>query len=163
MTTAPERIPERTASRRYTVLVAAAAVVVMVVVGGFLAFRDDGGGGGTDVAAVELTAGPSDSLSSCLALDPAFLADMPLAFKGTVQAVEGDQVTLGVDRWYKGGDAEAVHITAPQGLEALLGAVDFVVGESYLVSATDGVVNYCGFSGPATPELQGVYDAAFGA
>ena len=25
---------------------------------------------------------------------------------------------------------------------------------------TDGVVNYCGFSGPATPELQALFDAA---
>ena len=31
----------------------------------------------------------------------------------------------------------------------------------YLVTAYDGVVSYCGQTGPATPELQDVFDQAF--
>ena len=70
-------------------------------------------------------------------------------------------ITLDVERWYTGGEGDTVQITAPDGLEALIGGIDFVDGETYLVIATDGTVNYCGYSGPATPDLQSVYDAAF--
>ncbi len=37
----------------------------------------------------------------------------------------------------------------------------FRVGERYLVTATDGTVNGCGFSGPATPELERAFEEAF--
>jgi hypothetical protein len=53
-------------------------------------------------------------------------------------------------------------VFAPDGFEALIGSIDFQEGKSFLVSAYDGVVNYCGFSGEETPELRAVYDAAFG-
>ena len=52
-------------------------------------------------------------------------------------------------------------MVAPEGLEALIGGVTFEPGQQYLITATDGVVNYCGFSGPATPELQALFDQAF--
>lgn len=34
------------------------------------------------------------------------------------------------------------------------------LGEDYLISATNGDVNYCGFSGEVTPELRAGYEAA---
>jgi hypothetical protein len=43
----------------------------------------------------------------------------------------------------------------------LIGSVAFEVGQQYFVTAFDGVVNYCGFSGPVTPELQAIFDQAF--
>ncbi len=46
-------------------------------------------------------------------------------------------------------------------VEALIGGVEFVPGQQYLITAYDGVVNYCGHSGPATPELQALFDQAF--
>jgi len=52
-------------------------------------------------------------------------------------------------------------LVAPEGMEALIGGVTFEPGQQYLITATDGVVNYCGFSGPATPELQALFDQAF--
>ncbi len=52
-------------------------------------------------------------------------------------------------------------VTAPAGFEALIGSVPFVEGGDFLISAIDGVVNYCGMSGEATSELQTLYDAAF--
>ena len=52
-------------------------------------------------------------------------------------------------------------LTAPAGMEALIGGLDFQPGATYLVSAYDGVVSYCGLTGPATPELQAMYAAAF--
>jgi hypothetical protein len=86
---------------------------------------------------------------------------MPLAFEGTVTGVDGDVVTLDVDRWFKGGDATQVTITAPAGFEALIGGIEFDEGAQYLITATDGVVNYCGFSGPSTPEMRAAFEEAF--
>ena len=111
---------------------------------------------------VELSAGEGDGLMSCLAFDPEILAEMPLAFEGTVEEVDGARVTLDVDRWFTGGDADRVVLEAPLGMEALIGGISFAEGGSYLISATDGVVNYCGFSGESTPELVAGFEAAFG-
>jgi hypothetical protein len=41
--------------------------------------------------------------------------------------------------------------------------VPFEAGGQYLITAYDGNVNYCGFSGPSTPELRSAYEEAFGA
>ena len=48
-------------------------------------------------------------------------------------------------------------------LQELVGAVDFREGERYLVSATNGRVTVCGFSGPYTEDLAGLYVEAFAA
>jgi len=77
-------------------------------------------------------------------------------------AVGEGEVRLEVDRWYRGGDAATVVLTAPGGdAPALVGATDFQQGEQYLVSADQGTVSVCGLTGPASPELQAVYDQAF--
>lgn len=119
---------------------------------------------GSDEAgpALVLSTGEGAGAASCLAFDPAILAGMPLAFEGTATAVDGDRVRLTVDRWFKGGDAAEVELLAPRGLEALIAGFPLAVGEHYLISASDGEVNYCGFSGPATPELRAGFEAAFG-
>jgi hypothetical protein len=87
---------------------------------------------------------------------------MPVAFEGTVVASEGDSVTLDVDRWFKGGEASQVVLRAPQGLEALIDGIAFEVGSQYLITATDGNVNYCGFSAKSTPEMRAAFEEAFG-
>jgi hypothetical protein len=112
--------------------------------------------------AVELSLGGGESLESCLAFDTATLATMPMAFEGTATAVDGDLVRLEVDRWYRGGDAAEVALIGTAGLEALIGGVGFEVGDEYLITATDGNVNYCGYSGEATPDLRAAFDEAFG-
>lgn len=111
---------------------------------------------------LELSAGGGDAMASCMEFDPAYLAEMPVAFEGTVTDVDGDRITLDVDQWFKGGDAEEVALLAPQGLEALIGGIPFEVGGQYLISASEGQVNYCGFSGEATTELRAGFEAAFG-
>lgn len=111
---------------------------------------------------IELSAGSGGATMSCLAFDPAILAEMPMAFEATAKSVEGERVTLSVERWFKGGTADEVVLDAPAGLEALIGGISFEVDGRYLISATDGVVNYCGFSGEATPELTSGFEAAFG-
>ena len=151
------------ASRRPWYYGAAAALVLVVAVGGGIL----AGGGGTDPIAsgppLELSAGGEDPMAMCAVFSVDDLAAFTeVAFAGTVTAVAGDQVTLSVDQWHRGGDAGSVVLNAPEGMEALLGGVPFAVGDQYLVSATDGSVNYCGFSGPATPELAAAYQEAFG-
>jgi hypothetical protein len=142
---------------------AAAAALVVVAAIGVGALR--GGGTDPDVVAgppLELTLGAQDPMAMCLAFDVAILAEMPVAFEGTVTAVDGDRVTLTVDRWFEGGDAAEVTLIGPAGLEALIDGIAFAKGSQYLITATDGQVNYCGFSGASTPGLRAAFEQAFG-
>lgn len=109
-----------------------------------------------------LSLGQGDAMASCLPVDSATLSQMAPAFGATATAVDGEVVTLAVDTWYAGTDqAETVELRADQGLEALTGGIDFQVGEQYLITAAEGVVNYCGYSGPADPTLTALFDEAF--
>ena len=152
---------ERPGRGRWYAAVAAVAAVAIAVVG-IVAITQNGNE--PDVVAalpLELTAGPYDSMAMCIEFSVEVLAPMPVAFEGTVTAAEGDVVTLAVDHWYKGGDAAVVTITAPAGLEALIGGIAFETGGQYLITATDGIVNYCGFSAASTPDLRAAFEAAF--
>ena len=75
--------------------------------------------------------------------------------------IEPRRVTLEVDRWFRGGDADLVTIGIQDANSVALDGVDFVEGERYLVTATHGIVNGCGYSGPATPEFEQAFDEAF--
>jgi hypothetical protein len=129
------------------------AVVVAVV--GALAL---GGGSGEPLV---LNAGTDDPMAMCIVFSVEELAKAPVAFEGTVTDSSGGTVTLDVDEWFKGGDADQVILEAPAGMEALIGGIPFTVGDAYLITAYDGTVNYCGFSGPSTPELRSAFEAAF--
>lgn len=110
---------------------------------------------------LDLSTGVEDTMAMCLQVTPEGLAEMQVAFKATVDTADGGIVTMTIDEAYQGTDAQVVTLSAPEGMEALIGGVEFVPGEQYLITAYDGVVNYCGFSGPATPELQAIFDQAF--
>jgi len=110
---------------------------------------------------LELNTGSEDVTAMCMQISPGLIADTQVAFKGTVQTSEGGIVTLTIDQAYKGTDAQMATLVAPDGTQALIGGVTFEPGRQYLVTATDGTVNYCGLSGPATPELQALFDEAF--
>lgn len=164
MSTPIEEKTDRPAAprRTWTVAVAAVAVLIVAVAGGIaLSGRDEN----PPVAAappVKLSAGVEDTMSICIAFSPEELErGTQLAFAGTVTAVNGPAVTLTVDTWYRGGDAAEAVLNAPEDMEALIGGIPFEVGSQYLISAVDGNVNYCGFSGPATPELTAAYEEAF--
>ena len=148
-----------TRNRWYIAAAAAVAVAAAISIPALV-----GGTPGTTVAgpALELSLGDGPGLASCMAFDTAVLADMPMAFEGTVTAVDGEQVTLTVDRWFRGGDAATVELHAPAGMQALIGGIDFVEGDQYLVSATEGNVNYCGYTDASTPELRAAFEQAFG-
>jgi len=149
--------------RRRWLLPVAAAAILVAFVGGFLLLgggnaptRDD------DPTTLALSLPPGDAAGSCVVFDVQFLAQMPVALAGTVTAIDGGLVTLDVDRWYRGGDADLVTVAVPpQQSSAALDGVDFREGERYLITATDGVVNGCGFSGPATPDLEQSFEQAF--
>jgi hypothetical protein len=156
---ASESSPSRPSSTTPWFAAIAALVVVAVAIGAVALTRGDEAA--TAGPPLELSGGVDDVMASCLAPSPDILRDMEVAFEGTVTAVDGEVVTLRVDQWFTPGDADVVTITAPAGMEALIGGVPFDVGGVYLVSATGGTVNYCGFSGPDSPELQALYDEAF--
>jgi hypothetical protein len=159
----PAELPRR--RRPWLLAVAAAAVLVALVSGALLlgGGGDGGTGSGQDPAPLALELPPADAAMSCIMFDVAFLAEMPVAFGGTVTAIEDGEVAVDVDRWYRGGEAEQVTIAVPgQQTSAALDGVDFRTGERYLITATDGTVNGCGFSGPATPELENAFAEAFG-
>ena len=157
--------PARSSTRRPWLAAAAAAVVLA---GGGAAYLSAGGssddapsGGGELTLALP---GGDPALQSCLPVSAEVLAPVPVAFAGTATAVTDGEVRLEVDRWYRGGDATAVLLRNPGAdMQALVGAADFRTGQQYLVSADQGTVTVCGLTGPASPELQAVYDEAFSA
>ena len=160
---APTQRSSQPSKRTRWILAASAAAIAAVAVGvAALSLKDD------DKAIVAsaplvLSLGVDDVLASCMPVDATVMADMPVAFAGTATAVDGEVVTLRVDRWYQGGDATEVQLTSTAGQAALIAGFDVEVGTQYLITATGGSVNFCGFSGPASPELQAVFDTAFGA
>jgi hypothetical protein len=136
---------------------AAAAVVITVVA------VNSGGTSATPAAptTVSYSLQAPDIMQMCLPvadIEPVAGAD---ALAGTVVSVDGEQVVLDVVRWYAGGDADRVELKGADQTVALDG-VDFVVGEAYLVTAAEGVVQPCGVSGPATPELEQLYEEWYG-
>ncbi len=152
---------------RRGVLVAAAAVVLALLaaaVGLALAGLDDEPPA-APAAALTLRLPGTDVSSSCVVFDEAVLAEMPLAFAGTVTAVDGTAVTLTVDRWYRSGTPgpESVQLRTPDATSsAVLDGIALVQAERYLVTASgDGMVNGCGFTGRWSPELEASFARAF--
>lgn len=156
--------PADAPARTRTWLPAAAAAAVVAAAVGAYALTSGGSDPRTEVELALPGGDGGTSMQSCMPVEARILADMPVALAGTVTEVSADEVRLDVTRWYAGGDAEEVVLTnlSPD-MQALLGATDFRTGQDYLVSATnDGTVNACGFTGPASADLQKVYDEAFG-
>jgi hypothetical protein len=154
--------PSQAPRRKWTIAVAAVAALLLAFAGGLTLLGGDDTPPVADAPPLELNAGGEDLMASCIAFSPDELeAVAELAFEGTVTSVEGDTVTLSVDTWFRGGDATEVVLNAPQGMEALIGGIPFVEGDQYLISALDGNVNYCGFSGPSTPEYKAAFEQAF--
>ncbi|MGW4948020.1 hypothetical protein ACWEOZ_41250, partial [Actinoplanes sp. NPDC004185] len=103
-----------------------------------------------------------DTAAKCMPPEPARLAEVPLAFAGTVERVADGTAFLRVTRLYAGPPTDVVEVAQSDGnSEALIGATVFEPGGQYLVAASDGQALVCGYSGRATPELSALYDAAF--
>ena len=169
---------------RATWLVAAAAVAAIAAGGAFAVSGLTGGGAGapqadqthssttqtgpTQTDANAPVAGQTTALSvgargKCVATPTAeMLAQYDQAFEGTVTSIQGDTITLETTAVYQGQVGETVTVTAPPDtLDAQANPIHFQQGGTYLVSAYQGSVSMCGFSGPATQELESLYQKAF--
>lgn len=147
-------------SRRTGWLVAAAAAVL--VAGGAAALSSNDAVTPKPKSTLSLSLPAGDVMASCLPFDVAFLKDMSPAFGGTVTDVSSGKVTIDVDRWYAGGSADQVTLAQPGGnTSAALDGVAFEKGKRYLVTAANGTVNGCGYTGLATPQLEGAFNEAF--
>lgn len=103
------------------------------------------------------------SAASCIRFDAAILKDIPVAFAAKAVSVGPETITLDVTRWYAGGTAQVVTLSTPGANTSIaLDGVTFEAGKDYLVSATDGTVTSCGYSGEANPTLQQAYTTAYG-
>jgi hypothetical protein len=144
--------------RRLTFALAAATLAVLAGVGAGVAI-----GLRTPDRPDQMTLRMPDSVNaSCAMFDLGLLRQVPVAFQGTAVEVAGSSTVLRVDRWFRGerDGVTTVRITreAPGAAD---GDVEFTTGRTYLVSAQDGFVRGCGYSGELHPELLAHYDEAF--
>lgn len=168
MLTAEPTVPNgrRTPSAQYwrrPVVLAAAGVAAATIGIGALGVINGSTTNPPPVAAqtvLSLKAQDGTTMSSCLPFTLDILRGFPVAFAGTVSAVDGNTVVLDVDRWYRGGTADQVAVTNNAGVVSI-GGVEFVKGKRYLVTATDGTVTGCGYSGEANPDLEKLFGQAF--
>jgi len=147
--------------RRVRVAAQVAAALAVVVAAAIWAGGSDGPAATGTVVALRLPASSGDL--QCVRPTVEGLRDHELAFLGTVESASPAEVTLRVTRWFAGAvDAETVTLKTVDGAAATeFGATEFVGGSDYLVAASDGLVEPCGFSGPATESRLADYDKAF--
>jgi hypothetical protein len=146
--------------RRWIPAAAAVALIAAAALVWGLTPNDHPPTAATPIPAVKLTLADG-AVGKCRAPEVADFKDLPVAFEGQVTAIKGDLVTLKVTHWYRGGPAETVEVQSmPEDVATLLG-VDFTVGDSYLVAASNGQVSTCGHSGPSDPDLRHLYEQAY--
>jgi hypothetical protein len=166
--TDPARPADLDSRRRspLTWLVAAAAVLVIAGVGVLAVTSRDHGQ--TPTAAhhtptVMKLKAHAPGAAMCMQVTADTLSHMSVAFDGTVTSMSDGVVTLDVGHWYRGGDTDEVTVTAPPAqMHIILQAVQFEVGQRYLVTANNGYVTVCGFSALYSEDLAALYAQAFG-
>jgi hypothetical protein len=143
-------------------LLAAAAAVVAAAVGITVAVTA-GGNSSQPKTVKHLAMAGGDSMSMCIQFSVDVLRDMPVAFSGTATEVTDDSALLDVDHWYKGGSADQVEVANNNSVGVTLeGGIQFEVGTRYLITASDGTVSMCGYSGEWSPEFEQSFQEAFG-
>lgn len=100
--------------------------------------------------------------AKCMMPNAKTLSGFTEAFSGTTTEVAGNEATLDVDHWYAGGDAPQVIVQTSDRTISEAGLFDLEEGQRYLVSANQGVVSLCGFSAAWSPDLERLYQKAFG-
>ncbi|MDT0479496.1 hypothetical protein [Streptomyces doebereineriae] len=150
--------------RRPLLMAAAAAAVLTVGAGitwGVTATRDTPPAVAAPLALTVQQDTGGGPATACAELDVTTLRQYTTAFEGTATSIDGDQITLRVDHWYRGEDASTVRLdnTHEGQLESF--GQEFAVGQTYLVYAKDGKVPVCYGDAEATPKLRSLYDRAF--
>lgn len=158
------RVEPKSRPRRWAPAMAAAATLAVIGGGAYTILGGNDPASTPDPTAITLSVptGTGTSISSCIPFDVQYLRDMPVAFSGSATEVGEDSITLEVDRWYTGGDADVVQLTNYDRSTVSLDGFAFEQGDRYLVTATDGTVNFCGYSGPWNQERADAFDEAFG-
>lgn len=155
-------VQERVPSRRTWVLAGVAAVATLVVGAAASVLLLDDAPRVQPVRELALDLPAPDPMMMCMEFSVDGLRPMETAFAATAVDVIGDEVLLDVDRWYRGADqADRVRLHASSEAVLLEGGITFAEGERYLVTATDGTVNGCGFSGPWTSAMAHAFGEAF--
>lgn len=151
----------------------AAAAVAVIAGGGFAIASSMGDDDPTPQAASDpTTSAPAEPVvvtlqaptlgAKCAAPTPEILAQFDTAFTGTVTAVDGDLITLTPTETFAGESADEIDIVGGMNGRALGGVVDFQVGETYYVAASQGQVSACGYSGAASDsQVSELFDVAF--
>ena len=162
MSTTP--VEQKSRPRRWTPAIAAAATLAVIGGGAYTLLGGNDQTSTPDPTAITLNVpdGTGTSISSCVPFDVQYLRDMPIAFSGRATEVGEGSVTLEVDRWYKGGDADVVQLANYEESMVSLDGFRFEKDDRYLITATDGTVNLCGYSGPWNQERADTFDEAFG-
>lgn len=150
-----------------TWLVAAAAAVVIAGAGLFAVLQggeDSKTPTATPPSVTELSAPDAAAYAGRCAMPSAqLLGQASVAFAGTVSSIADGTAELQVTDWYSPGPStDTVEVAAPSAaFQQLVQAVDFQVGDRYLVAATDGQVMVCGLSAPYSAGLAKLYEQAF--
>lgn len=159
--------PRRTA-RLHLAVASLAVLATLGACGGGGEGDPDGLSGSTDdpttsaPSTTELSL-PQTGTGRCMAPNVRTLRLQEVAFRGTAVDVTAGEVTLDVAHWYAGGETDQVVVQTPaKGMVELGFGTEFEEGGTYLVSATDGRVTLCGFTAEASPELEQLYEEAYG-
>lgn len=153
----PEAPDRRSGRRLPAVLAAAAALLVLAgVVGALVIDGDDspaddevaspiGDGPATDL--VDPAAGGSDVTSCVESFSPETLRDRDYAFDGTVDSVEGPDITFAVNEWFAGGTESTVTLDH-QGYAGMLLDPNTALepGTRALMAGDGSMVWSCGFT-----------------
>ncbi len=151
------------ANRRRVPALAGAAAIAVIGVGTYVVVGQDDVGPTTEPTTMVLSMPDTGtSMTSCVPFAVEYLEDIPVAFSGTATDVADDTVTFDVDHWYRGGEADAVTLERYDVSSASIQGLDISEGDRYLITATGGTVNLCGFSAPWSSEMATAFDEAFG-
>lgn len=105
---------------------------------------------------------PAAGAGRCMAPSVDRLAQADVAFDGTVDKISGTNVEMRVDSWFTKGADESVIITTLRGTRTTEAIPIFRRGDRYLVAAAGTTVIVCGVSDVWSPELEMLYQRAFG-
>jgi hypothetical protein len=105
------------------------------------------------------------SSSSCVEVySRTTLANRELAFDGTITAVDGDEISFDVNRWYTADEGDSATLNGASTLGAVTSAGDPLnldVGSRLLVAGDDGFAWSCGFTQPYHGVVAACWAAVF--
>ncbi len=137
-----------------------ASLVALLTLGACSQTEETGGTPGSETpVTLQL---PAAGAGRCMAPSVDRLAQADVAFDGTVDKISGTTVEMRVDSWFTEGADESVILTTLRGTRTTEAIPIFRQGDRYLVAAAGATVIVCGVSDVWSPELEVLYQRAFG-